>query len=75
MLVLGRKASERILIGDDVELMVVSVHGDRVKLGFRAPQGVTIHREEVYERVKEERDSIQANPIVPTGRRVSTAVA
>jgi carbon storage regulator len=75
MLVLGRKAGERILIGDDIELVVVSVHGDRVKLGFRAPQGVTIHREEVYERVRGEQDSIQANPIVPTGRRLSRAVA
>lgn len=74
MLVLSRRTGERIVIGDDVELVVVSVQGDRVKLGFQAPHGITIHREEVYERVREERDNIQANPALPR-RRVSADVA
>ncbi|REJ65789.1 MAG: carbon storage regulator [Planctomycetota bacterium] len=75
MLVLGRRTGEQIVIGDDVELVVVSVRGDRVKLGFRAPQDVAIHREEVYKRAREEQDSIQANPTSPAKRPVSTAVA
>ena len=75
MLVLGRRTGERIVIGDNVELVVVSVQGERVKLGFSAPNDVIIHREEVYKKTREERDSIQANPAAPSRRRISTAVA
>lgn len=74
MLVLKRKRDERIMIGDDVELVVVNVQGDRVKLGFRAPQDVLIQREEVHERIREERDSVQENP-VSARRRIPKAVA
>ena len=51
MLVLSRKAKESIRIGDDIEVVVLEVHGDRVKLGFAAPPEVPIHRGEVYERI------------------------
>jgi len=47
MLVLSRKKNERIMVGDDVEVMIVEVRGDRVKLGIVAPDGVEIDREEV----------------------------
>lgn len=63
MLVLSRKRGERIVIGNDVELVVVSVHGDRVKLGFRAPNDVAIHREEIHHRINEEQGNGQENPI------------
>lgn len=75
MLVLGRSTGERIVIGDDVELVVVSVRGDRVKLGFQAPQDVAIHRAEVYKRAREDRDSNQARPTSPAEPPVSTAIA
>jgi carbon storage regulator len=52
MLVLSRKTNERIIIGDDIELTVVSISGDRVKLGFNAPANVPIHREEVKRRIE-----------------------
>jgi carbon storage regulator len=51
MLVLSRKPKEVIRIGEDIEVVVLEVHGDRVKLGFSAPAEVPIHRGEVYERI------------------------
>jgi carbon storage regulator len=51
MLVLSRKQHESVMIGLEVEVIVLEVSGDRVKLGFRAPPEVTIHRREVYEQI------------------------
>lgn len=48
MLVLTRKTKESIMIGDDIEIMIVSVEGDQVKLGIKAPKNIDIHRKEVY---------------------------
>jgi carbon storage regulator len=52
MLVLSRKANQRIIINKNIELIVVAVNGDRVRLGFNAPNDVPIHREEVHRRIK-----------------------
>ena len=54
MLVLTRNAGETIVIGDDVRVTVLSIKGTQVRLGIIAPDNVSIHREEVYERIKEE---------------------
>ena len=51
MLVLSRKQNEAIKIGQDIEIVVLEVHGDRVKLGFRAPPEVPIHRREVHDQI------------------------
>ena len=51
MLVLSRKSGERIVIGENVTITVVAIHGDRVKLGFEAPTSVAIHREEIHHRI------------------------
>jgi len=51
MLVLSRKPKEAICIGQDIEVVVLEIHGDRVKLGFTAPAEVPIHRGEVHERI------------------------
>ena len=53
MLVLSRKKDERIMIGDNVEVTVIEIRGDRVKLGFIGPQEVPIHRQEVYRRIED----------------------
>ena len=53
MLVLSRKKSESIIIRDDIVVMVVEVHGDKVRLGIEAPKEVSVHRREVYEKIKE----------------------
>lgn len=54
MLVLKRKVDERIIIGDDIEIVVVAVEGESVRLGIKAPKGVSIYRAEIYEEIKEE---------------------
>jgi carbon storage regulator len=53
MLVLTREADEVVMIGDDIEVMVVEVKGGRAKLGFTAPEGVKIHRLEIWLKIKE----------------------
>jgi carbon storage regulator len=55
MLVLSRKQDEKIIIGDSITLMVISIQGDKVRLGIDAPKTVSIHREEVYQAIQRER--------------------
>lgn len=55
MLVLTRKKDERIMIGDEISLLVVDIRGDKVRLGIEAPADVTVHRQEVYEAIQRER--------------------
>ena len=55
MLVLGRLAREAIMIGDDIKIVVVDIKGDKVRLGIEAPKSVTVHREEVWERIQKEK--------------------
>ena len=52
MLVLTRQINESIMIGDDVEITVVDVRGDKVRIGIRAPRSVAVHRQEVYLAIK-----------------------
>lgn len=54
MLVLSRQRDETIMIGDDVEITVVDVRGDKVRLGITAPTRIAVHRKEVYEAIKAE---------------------
>lgn len=54
MLVLTRKTGDRILIADDIEIAVISVRGDQVRLGITAPRDVAIRRQELLEQVREE---------------------
>jgi carbon storage regulator len=51
MLVLSRKPNEAVTIGPDIEVVVLEIHGDRVKLGFVAPPEVPIYRREVHDRI------------------------
>lgn len=52
MLILTRKIGESLLIGDDVEITVLSIRGGQVKLGVKAPKEISVHREEIYQRIK-----------------------
>lgn len=54
MLVLSRQRDESIMIGDDVEIVIVDVRGDKVRLGITAPTHIPVHRKEVYETIKRE---------------------
>lgn len=53
MLALSRKENESIMIGNDIEITILEVKGEQVKLGIRAPKSVPIYREEVYAQIKE----------------------
>lgn len=55
MLLLTRKLGENIRIGDDVKITIVEVKGNHVKLGIDAPPSIKVHREEIYERIQQER--------------------
>lgn len=55
MLVLSRIKDEKIIIGDNITIMVIEVRGEKVRLGIDAPKDVTIHREEVYLAIAAER--------------------
>lgn len=54
MLVLSRKLEESIMIGDKIEIKIISVQGDTVKLGITAPKTIPVHRKEVYVEIEEE---------------------
>tara|TARA_B100000614_G_C14116065_1_gene313660 strand:+ start:28 stop:342 length:315 start_codon:yes stop_codon:yes gene_type:complete len=54
LLVLARKINESIMIGDDIEIVVVDIKGDQVKLGIRAPKNVSIHRTEIYQEIQDQ---------------------
>ena len=54
MLVLTRKQDETIIIGNDVKVTVLSIRGDKVRIGIQAPSEVKVHREEVYNIIQEE---------------------
>lgn len=56
MLVLSRHRDETIIIGDDIELTVVDIRGDKVRLGIKAPSHIPVHRKEVYEAIKRENE-------------------
>lgn len=54
MLVLSRKKGETIMIGDNIEIKIVGIEGDQVKLGIVAPKTVKVHRSEVFEAIREQ---------------------
>ncbi|KYG91189.1 carbon storage regulator [[Bacillus] sp. KCTC 13219] len=62
MLVLSRKTGESIMIGDQIEVKVLSVDGDQVKLGIVAPKSVKVHRSEVFESIQEQNKEALATP-------------
>jgi len=56
MLVLSRQKDESIMIGDNVEITIVDVRGDKVRLGISAPNDIPVHRREVYEAIQKEKE-------------------
>lgn len=67
MLVLSRKRDESIFIGDTVEIVVVEIQGDRVRLGINAPRDVAVHRSEVYAEIQRQKAvATGIDPNIPT---------
>ncbi len=54
MLILTRRVGETLMIGDDVSVTVLGVKGNQVRIGVNAPREVAVHREEIFERIKQE---------------------
>jgi len=71
MLVLSRQRDESIMIGDDVEITIVDIRGEKVRLGINAPAHIPVHRKEVYEAIK--REKLAAAGGGPPGRVESLA--
>jgi len=57
MLVLGRRIGERLIIDDDISIIVLGIKGNNVRLGIDAPDDVAVHREEIYKKIQEEGDN------------------
>jgi carbon storage regulator len=63
MLVLSRQRDETIIIGDNIEITVVDIRGDKVRLGVSAPKEISVHRKEVYDAIRREnREAAQVKP-------------
>lgn len=54
MLVLTRKKNQSIMVGENIEVIVVDIKGDQVKLGIKAPKDVAVHRKEIFEEIQSE---------------------
>lgn len=65
MLVLARRINQSIMIGDDVEIVLVDIKGDQVKIGIKAPKNVSVHRTEVYQEIQEENKIAAQTEILP----------
>ncbi len=73
MLVLSRQRDETIMIGDEIEITVVDIRGDKVRLGINAPTRIAVHRKEIYEAIRKENE--QAARVNGTDLAAIAAVA
>ena len=61
MLALARKVNQSIIIGNDIEITLLEIKGDQVKIGINAPKSVPIYRKEIYEQIQEENKKAAQN--------------
>ena len=65
MLILTRRVGETLMIGDEVTVTVLGVKGNQVRIGVNAPKDVSVHREEIYERIKREQEAAGGEGAAP----------
>jgi carbon storage regulator len=68
MLILTRRVGETVVIGDEVQVTVLGVKGNQVRLGVTAPRDVSVHRQEIYERIQKEQGAGGGAPSRPAER-------
>ena len=75
MLILTRRIGETVMIGEEVTITVLGVKGNQVRVGINAPRSVAVHREEIYERIKRERQAgvVPPDPVVTEGDGFTSA--
>ena len=67
MLILARKMNESIVINDDIEVSVIDIKGDQVKIGINAPKKVKVYRKEVYEAIqRENKAAVMSAAVIPS---------
>lgn len=67
MLILTRRVGETLMIGDQVTVTVLGVKGNQVRIGINAPKDVSVHREEIYQRIRKDDDGASAEPAAASG--------
>lgn len=74
MLILTRRVGETIVIGDDVVVTVLGIKGNQVRIGINAPKDVSVHREEIYQRIQQEKNVTPATEEPAAAAPAATAV-
>ena len=67
MLILTRRVGEKLMIGEDISVSVLGVQGNQVRIGVHAPSHIAIHREEIYERIREENRALEKSGLRKIG--------
>lgn len=67
MLILTRRVGESLMIGDEISVTVLGVKGNQVRLGVNAPKTVSVHREEIYQRIQQEKAEGRSRPVTAGG--------